>query len=287
MVMQKPLDINEPTIVDLPSEIIAYMLMTTNESSVSVLGDVPRITKSEITKSEIDILRWRDDHGEMHHVKIYGRPPISTDKPILIRKTDPKILWTLEPGEFLESGFGPQSPYQISMSAKDIRRWELAYQGIGKDKLFQEDSMQRNWLQAGSHFRDALTEHPLTIYLKVNNDIINFLTKSLKSDENGKLAFLALVLLPAAYGGIHLAAWGFEFPSPVESLIWKISCVIIMSYFFINSTIGILVMFFPFLTLILCAAARIFLVLESFLSLRHVPIGVYAAVPWVQNIPHI
>jgi hypothetical protein len=32
--------------------------------------------------------------------------------------------------------------------------------------------------------------------------------------------------------------------------------------------------------------ARIFLVVESFISLRHVPIGVYAAVPWANYIPH-
>ena len=32
--------------------------------------------------------------------------------------------------------------------------------------------------------------------------------------------------------------------------------------------------------------ARIFLVIESFVSLRHVPIGVYAAVPWANYIPH-
>ena len=35
------------------------------------------------------------------------------------------------------------------------------------------------------------------------------------------------------------------------------------------------------------ALSRIYIVVESFVSLRHVPIGVYAAVPWVQAIPHI
>lgn len=38
---------------------------------------------------------------------------------------------------------------------------------------------------------------------------------------------------------------------------------------------------------LLHTASRLYLVTESFLSLRHVPIGAYAAVPWVQNIPHV
>ena len=33
--------------------------------------------------------------------------------------------------------------------------------------------------------------------------------------------------------------------------------------------------------------SRYYLVVEAFISLRHVPIGVYAAVPWVQAIPHV
>lgn len=32
--------------------------------------------------------------------------------------------------------------------------------------------------------------------------------------------------------------------------------------------------------------ARLYIVLESFLSVRHLPIGVYAAVPWANYIPH-
>ena len=37
----------------------------------------------------------------------------------------------------------------------------------------------------------------------------------------------------------------------------------------------------------LCILSRIYLVVELFTSLRNVPIGVFAALPWVQNIPHI
>lgn len=325
--MQKPLDINEPTIVDPPLEIIALMLMATNKSSISKPGfkraeigiskvyEQPRSEPSperaigsaiESELNDCPTISWRDDHGKMHPVKIYGRPLISTAKPIFIGSTDPNILWTLRPGEFLESGFGPESSYHISMSAKDIRRWELAHQVISKDKSFKQDFIQRNWIQTQSRFGDALIKRSPTIYPDALEDLNSSLNNLFQSNKNARLAFLALVLLPVAYGGIHLAAWGFEFPSPAQSLLWKISCLIIMSFVFIVIIPiyvigGIIEEFQPgstktldrisgtlILTLsIFYAVARIFLVLESFLSLRHVPIGVYAAVPWVQNIPHI
>ena len=32
---------------------------------------------------------------------------------------------------------------------------------------------------------------------------------------------------------------------------------------------------------------RVFLLVEAVISLRRVPLGVYASVPWVQAIPHV
>lgn len=182
-------------------------------------------------------------------------------------------------------------------SAKDIRRRELACQEISRERSAHQGLIGQNLLQKFDPYRKTLTVHSRTTYYDPN--IFDFSVTGI----------LSLVLLPVVYGGIHLAAWGFEFPSPAESLLWKISC------FFIMGAIPILVFVFSALwkliysdfnienidnekviTVIvvvrgtffmLYASARIFLVLESFLSLRHVPIGVYAAVPWVQNIPHI
>ena len=142
------------------------------------------------------------------------------------------------------------------------------------------------------------------------------------------LLFLLRFFIPltAAYGGIHLSAWDFEFPSRVESIIWRTACFII-----IGSSFAVLAepswraldwytfdIYSPVLghvpgghgkhlrvkkflrvlnntlayssadLLLSCyAAARLYIVIESFVSLRHVPIGVYAAVPWVENIPHV
>ena len=121
-----------------------------------------------------------------------------------------------------------------------------------------------------------------------------------------------LFLLPAINGAIHLSAWTFEFPTLIEKFVWKIACLDIavpLPVFLIvgiareNRMFGVgegenglmaeltLLSWVEVLFLVLNApvtvVARIFLVVESFVSLRHVPIGVYASVPWSDWLPHI
>ena len=121
-----------------------------------------------------------------------------------------------------------------------------------------------------------------------------------------KLLVFLLFLLPFGYGAIHLSAWNFTFASSIEFLLWKIACFDIMGTFLISvpifirisgyynshsyrrttkdfvflvSLLGLLFLFY--------ALSRIYIVIEAFISLRHVPIGVYASIPWLQEIPHI
>ena len=133
-----------------------------------------------------------------------------------------------------------------------------------------------------------------------------------------KVFLTLLVALPLVYGGIHLTTWNFDFASHVEQMLWKIACIDIMGT--IPLGVAIFACISPIqnyqykltsieglpykatgtalLALIVCwiflapmfifyTLSRIYIVVESFISLRHVPIGVYAAIPWVQDIPHI
>jgi hypothetical protein len=144
---------------------------------------------------------------------------------------------------------------------------------------------------------------------------------------------LALVVLTAINGSVHLAAWQFEFATSTEKLLWQSSCIYIAAYalsvlalaFLLDLGLSfceritptyhgrdqactcrtcklLLCLVIPLLGLIsvlylllnilvsiglpIYVFARVFLVIESFISLRHVPIGVYAAVPWSNYIPH-
>jgi hypothetical protein len=120
-----------------------------------------------------------------------------------------------------------------------------------------------------------------------------------------KIPLFLFSLLPAIYGGIHLSVWGFEFPSNIEGLLWKISCfnlaattvsfTILVLWYSKVFEVEKLRQKFSRLFSLFCLAvlaiayvlSRLYIVTEALISLRHVPIRVYSTVPWSQNIPHI
>ena len=112
--------------------------------------------------------------------------------------------------------------------------------------------------------------------------------------------------LPVIYGGVHLSAWNFQFASKTEQLLWKIACFSIMGTMPTTMLIGNIheylrtkadwvpdnvwrglwwSLLLPPVTFHMLS--RLYIVVEAFISLRHVPIGAYAATPWVQAIPHV
>ncbi|KAI1042891.1 hypothetical protein LB505_000975 [Fusarium chuoi] len=112
------------------------------------------------------------------------------------------------------------------------------------------------------------------------------------------LAGLAL-LLSGIYGGVHLSAWNWAFPSSVELLMWKISCLYIagaLALYFVMAVLATavrtdgttwLVTYIAFwVALFVYMAARFYVVFESFFSLRRSPAGVYISPAWVEMFPH-
>uniref|UniRef100_U4LQ61 Uncharacterized protein n=1 Tax=Pyronema omphalodes (strain CBS 100304) TaxID=1076935 RepID=U4LQ61_PYROM len=125
---------------------------------------------------------------------------------------------------------------------------------------------------------------------------------------------ILLVALCAAYGGVHLAAWNFEFPTNAEKLIWRITCIITMvgtavSWYILylytiyvvhlrDQSRGLLemlgesnhrrkiAMIVTAIVSLFFILARIVITIMSFISLRKVPAGVYATVQWNDLIPH-
>lgn len=156
------------------------------------------------------------------------------------------------------------------------------------------------------------------------------------------LALSASSIVFAAYAAIYMTAWNWDFPTPAESYLWRISCIFILissipapiwlmlvsacllancytcaevfnwlsrvvgeiskdvSEGFSNagSRLKTCCMFAQMLVMFLCGlfcavlvplflCARIFIIIESFISLRNVPEGVYTAVVWTDYIPHM
>ncbi|KAK0663475.1 hypothetical protein QBC41DRAFT_368084 [Cercophora samala] len=107
------------------------------------------------------------------------------------------------------------------------------------------------------------------------------------------------LILPVLYGGIHLFAWNFPFVTENEMMFWKISCITVMTGTVLVTPVVILLdrhctgtqrerlWFIPIAICFLYIFARVFIVVESFISLRGERIGVFLSPPWLQNFPHV
>ena len=107
------------------------------------------------------------------------------------------------------------------------------------------------------------------------------------------------------FGGIHCAGWFFDFPSSDEAMLWRVSSAVLT-----GSAVLIPLLVFlaalvvahiydddlqfkrfgvPVLTIFLLVyvVSRLLLLVEAFISLRHLTPGMLALVQWTSFIPHI
>jgi hypothetical protein len=98
------------------------------------------------------------------------------------------------------------------------------------------------------------------------------------------------------FGGLHLLAWDYAFPTAGETAMWRCSCIAIMvlpPLFYVwviarhvkdggSDSIAWVGIFIAFLYLV----ARIYNILEVFFSLRATPPALYQTVQWPNWLPH-
>ena len=107
------------------------------------------------------------------------------------------------------------------------------------------------------------------------------------------------------YGGLHALAWFSHFDSSTEQLLWRISACVVMGGGPICFVLGRLLdnefhgvkemshllsggVLLSYRTVLLAyVLARAYLVVESFISLSHLPAGVYDVPEWSTYFPHI
>lgn len=120
------------------------------------------------------------------------------------------------------------------------------------------------------------------------------------------ISVVVLIPLSFGYGGLHCAAWNYHFPSSTEKYLWRFSCVVFVGLIGVplflyhafrqkmkldhaapiqiqkainNICAGCLVLGYT--------ALRAFIVVESFISLRSLPVGAFMMLGWLQMIPHL
>ncbi len=141
-----------------------------------------------------------------------------------------------------------------------------------------------------------------------------FLVRHLQSHSSTPRKLALILTVVGGTGAMHILAWNFIFPSEVEKLLWRICsiatvavpCSIIFAVFvgafcpnpflrsrytrlssYVKSLRSLASISFVCVIPAFVIPCRLFLIVESFISIRRVPIGVYVTVPWTEYIPHI
>ncbi|MCJ1433580.1 hypothetical protein MMC27_002943 [Xylographa pallens] len=230
---------------------------------------------------------------------------------------------SLVSGQALECGVGPAMSVhnlwgvqeehqhgghlQISLTSRDVRRWTLAAHAskrIGEELYRDTPKDSVNYFTFYAH----------SIFLDRKGLQAGFYAYFCAWASGGLIAALTICMF---YGAAHATAWGFVFPTDVERLLWRIACIdtiagvisllaifsvvvflhehghkVLLKSFFtrepgIMSLLYRAVILIGILNIPLFIISRMYIIVETFISLRHVQLGVYQTVQWTDYIPHL
>jgi hypothetical protein len=118
--------------------------------------------------------------------------------------------------------------------------------------------------------------------------------KSLARRDDNVLYFgLGMALGSSLFGGIHVAAWNFTFPTKVELILWRVAsiyCTVLFGLFIVVFALRSRFQWFQVqmtkLVSSLYVLARVFMIVEMFRTLCFLPPDAYTST-WATNIPHL
>ncbi|KAI1505713.1 hypothetical protein F5X99DRAFT_428799 [Biscogniauxia marginata] len=341
VVHAKPLDINDPEVIhpEALNHIIAFMVQEqyyefqstqlmvyqpwTSENASrypkvlsSKINDPGEFTYEMTDTGQYAAVDWID--GAWGEINLRPGQALKCGIGFVKRDMDIGTEKTSERADDATTGAdddaqGDPDPDILKVDFIDQERWksmidflELRYGRCPHPYLFHPHHGPRH---PDGHYHDAFTADPGNMpYAESGVDMWDLISHV----QQHPLLLLLLLVLPAAYGGIHLAGWNFEFPSRAERVCWRASCLLIVAAF--PALFGLAHAcsaaeqwavrrqlwgvigpdFFSrsrnamwYGTLFLYALARLFIVAEAFASLRRVPIGVFWMPPWLEMVPHL
>lgn len=170
------------------------------------------------------------------------------------------ICLKLFSGQALSTGLGPAFPFRglggtgneitfgafvdlVSLSEKDVKRLELAGEALKRRPLPVSVSIHEE-IGGLEEETNSSTIVSLSDLYPWDDPALSYRAPNFTGKVflffGGTSTYLrgAMILIPAAYGLVHLAALGIHFPSFAERRIWEISC------YFLVATAGLLAILF-------------------------------------------
>jgi len=208
----------------------------------------------------------------------------------------------LLPGQWLQDlPFTPTSSPQ-HLTENDIKRMKLWA------PILENPELQSGFGEKGQLSSDAR----LTVRAaqnRIQGNLQDF------SEYKVLLSFAAFSLF---YGGIHATSWENYFPSEIERTMWQIAVCIVIGGGIVTCVLGCIQRRWTLTSLwplgkgshlegrtkiqafigyclglnikclvLVSISARLFLVVEAFISIRRLPIAAYDTVNWARFLPHI
>jgi hypothetical protein len=131
-------------------------------------------------------------------------------------------------------------------------------------------------------------------------------------DEDLTAYFIMMSVVGIVFGGIHCIGWFFNFPSSDEAMLWRVSSAVLTGiaalstgilvlipflvkiipdnlwcYDFLPSIHPVIILLSLIIMFLAYVVSRLLLLVEAFISLRHLTPGMFALVKWTSFIPHI
>ncbi|KAK3988243.1 hypothetical protein QBC44DRAFT_382505 [Cladorrhinum sp. PSN332] len=197
-------------------------------------------------------------------------------------------------------------------------------QDDASDKTFPPPAVDSGMTPLLRFRRARISEHHYDLWGCIQFRVNNFNGQEATTDENTLMSLFVFVICAVAYGGIHAAHWSHHFSSAIEQILWKVSCIYIPSFgiasfpiflvwyaierrhdrseldsrlkafvhIFYRSGEGENLHYWPWVLLagiflVAYLVARLYLVVEAFITLRSVPESAYRTPDWTQYLPHL
>ena len=110
--------------------------------------------------------------------------------------------------------------------------------------------------------------------------------------HGGRVWYIIMILGATIFGGIHIGAWNFIFPTNIELIFWRVASLHSTIFGPITSIIIYLIAvrdlplaFIYFFLAFFYVIARLFILVETFRTLFYLPPLAYVST-WTANIPH-